>query len=169
MPKIYLDTAINPDRFVFKYSRSAGPGGQNINKVSTRVTLFFDITNCQELSETQKKRITKKLATRINKNGVIRVISQKHRTQNANKRAAIERLNKLINDALKKKVRRKKTTIPKRKKEKSAELLDTEENLRTIFGTKVIIKQKGRNGTIEIHWYSLDDLERLIEIINKRI
>ena len=107
------NAAIDPGQLVFKYSRSSGPGGQNVNKLNTRVTLFFDVTNCSTLSPSQKKRILNKLATRADKNGVVRVVSQKYRTQNANRRAAIERLTSLIADALKRKPRRRKTSVPK--------------------------------------------------------
>ncbi len=107
------NAAIDPGQLIFKYSRSSGPGGQNVNKLNTRVTLFFDVTNCATLSSSQKKRILNKLATRADKNGVVRVVSQKYRTQNANRRAAIERLTSLIADALKRKLRRRKTSVPK--------------------------------------------------------
>ncbi len=53
----------------------------------------------------------------------------------------------------------------KRKQEKSPEILESEESLRTALGTKVQIKQKGRRGSIEIHWYSFEDLERIMDII----
>ena len=67
---------IREDELVFKFSRSGGPGGQNVNKLNTRVTLFFDAANTMSLSDGQKKRILKRLATRADKNGVIRVVSQ---------------------------------------------------------------------------------------------
>ena len=92
--------------------RSSGSGGQNVNKVNTRVTLFFDAANCATLSDTQKQRILTKLAGRADKNGVIRVVSQKHRTQKANRSTATERLTGLLAEALKTPRRRKKTRIP---------------------------------------------------------
>ena len=75
---------ISEDKLIFKYSRSSGPGGQNVNKVNTRVTVFFDVAGCDKFSDSQKKRIFKRLATRIDKDGIIRVVSQKYRTQKAN-------------------------------------------------------------------------------------
>lgn len=98
--------------FVFKRSRSSGPGGQNVNKVNTRVTVFFDVSNCKTLSSVQKKRILKKLAGRADKNGVIHVASQRHRTQKANQNAAVERLTELLKKALTRKPVRKKTKVP---------------------------------------------------------
>jgi ribosome-associated protein len=118
MLEINDSTKINEDQLSFQYSRSSGPGGQNVNKLNTRVTLFFDVANCPDLSESQKGRILKKLSTRADKNGVLRVVCQKYRTQNANRRAAVERFTQLIADALKRKTPRRKISIPKWAKEK---------------------------------------------------
>ena len=63
------------EELVFRFSRSGGPGGQNVNKVNTRVTVFFDVAGSGRFSEVQRKRILKKLATRADKNGVVRVTS----------------------------------------------------------------------------------------------
>jgi ribosome-associated protein len=111
MIEITRDIFINEDELVFKVSRSSGPGGQNINKVNTRVMLFFDVANCGILSDWQKQRILTRLATRADKNGVLRVVSQKFRTQVANRRAAIERLQQLLTDALKTRPIRKKSKV----------------------------------------------------------
>jgi ribosome-associated protein len=112
MIEITCDTFINEDELVFKVSRSSGPGGQNINKVNTRVTLLFDVADCRSLSDWQKQRILARLASRSDKNGVLRVASQKFRTQGANRRAAVERLQQLLADALKTKPIRKKSKVP---------------------------------------------------------
>lgn len=111
MIEITSETSISEDELVFKASRSGGPGGQNVNKVNTRVTVFFDVPNCGSLSDVQKRRILTRLATRTDKNGVLRVVSQKHRTQKANRRAAVERLQQLLVDALKTRAVRKKTNV----------------------------------------------------------
>ena len=110
MIEITSNISISEDELVLKVSRSGGPGGQNVNKVNTRVTLFFDVGNCENLSDAQKRRILTRLRTRTDKNGVLRVVSQKHRTQKANRQAAVERLQRLLADALK--------TLPVRKKTK---------------------------------------------------
>jgi ribosome-associated protein len=109
---------ISESELVFTTSRSSGPGGQNVNKVNTRVTLFFDITGSQGFSEIQKARILKKLANRISRAGLIRVVSQRHRTQKANRNAAIERLVELLKAALKTNPPRKKTKVPFLEKQK---------------------------------------------------
>ena len=105
---------ISEDEFVFKASRSGGPGGQNVNKVNTRITLFFDVAGCAGLSYIQKRRILARLSTRADKNGIIRVVSQKYRTQKANRRPAVERLQELLREAVKTKPVRKKTRVPER-------------------------------------------------------
>jgi ribosome-associated protein len=114
MIEITKDIFIDEDQLVFKASRSGGPGGQNVNKVNTRVTLFFDVRGCEGLSGLQKQRILDRLSTRADKGGVIRVVSQKFRTQKANRSAALERLQQLLREALKTKHVRKKTKVPER-------------------------------------------------------
>jgi ribosome-associated protein len=115
---------IIPDsELIFKFSRSSGPGGQNVNKVSSKVTVLFDAANSKSFSDVQKQQILNRLSGRTDKNGVIRITSQKCRTQRANRNAAVERLKELLKDALKEKPLRKKTAMPghirqKRLKEK---------------------------------------------------
>jgi ribosome-associated protein len=121
MIEITAETCISENDLAFKASRSGGPGGQNVNKVNTRVTVFFDVINCQGLSDAQKRRILARLATRIDKNGLLRVISQKYRTQKANRRVAVERLGQLLADALKSRPARKKTKIPRAVNERRLE------------------------------------------------
>ena len=121
MIKIKDGIEISSEDIAFRFSRSSGPGGQNVNKVNTRVTVLFDAANCQSLSAFQKKRILGRLATRASKNGVIRVVSQRYRTQNANRQAALERLGELLNQALKKETVRKKTKVPMRVKRRRLE------------------------------------------------
>jgi len=104
--------SIREDELIFKASRSSGPGGQNVNKVNTRITLLFDVANCESFSDVQKRRILSRLATRADKNGLVRVASQKFRTQKANRRAAVERLQQLLAEVLKTRPVRKKTKIP---------------------------------------------------------
>jgi len=112
MIEIAQGICISEEELVFKASRSSGPGGQNVNKLSTRVTLFFDVANCSSLSEVHKRRILEKLAGRADKNGIIRVVSQKFRSQRANRQAAVERLIELLEAALKNRPPRIKTRVP---------------------------------------------------------
>jgi ribosome-associated protein len=109
---------IPEENLVFKFSRSGGPGGQNVNKVNTRVTVFFDVARCRRYSDEQKRRILKRLATRADKNGVVRVVCQRYRTQRANREGAVERLRELVRGALKKRRVRRKTKVPAYAREK---------------------------------------------------
>jgi ribosome-associated protein len=81
-------------------SRAGGPGGQNVNKVSTRVTVLFDVGASPSLSDRQRARIQDRLRTRIGRDGVLRVVSQRHRTQPQNREAAFARLAELLREAL---------------------------------------------------------------------
>lgn len=113
--------AIPEQELTFEYSRSSGPGGQNVNKVSTKVTLRFDVSASPSLSDDQRDRITHKLRTRITKDGVLRVTSQRHRTRRANQEAAVERFVELMREALARRRRRRRTRIPREAHERRME------------------------------------------------
>lgn len=97
--------------FQFLTSRSSGPGGQNVNKVNSKVELRFDVQNSSLLSDDQKDVLLKKLATKITSEGILSVVSQRDRSQLANKEDAIEKLYLLIEKALKP-VKPRKNTRP---------------------------------------------------------
>jgi ribosome-associated protein len=118
MIRITDQLSIPKDELKFATSRSSGPGGQHVNKVSTRVTLRFDLTNSPSLTADQKQRILDHLATRISKEGMLRVVSQKTRSQAANKEVALERFVELLQQALRRKPKRKAVTIPSAAKQK---------------------------------------------------
>jgi len=84
----------------FVASRSGGPGGQNVNKVSSRVTLRFDMERSASLDESQRVRIRRKLASRINKDGILQVSSQRTRSQDLNREDVTARFAELLRDAL---------------------------------------------------------------------
>jgi ribosome-associated protein len=100
MIKIDDKTYLDEQDLQFTASRSAGPGGQNVNKVETRITLRFDLEHNTTLSPEQKGLIRDRLATRLSKAGIISVSSQKMRSQLANRDAALDRLLELLQDAL---------------------------------------------------------------------
>lgn len=103
----------------FETARSSGPGGQHVNKTETKVTLVFDLDGSPVLSEEQKAVVHEQLASRISKEGALRISSQSSRSQRANREDAIERFAALLRDALTPKPDRKPTrTPPKAKRER---------------------------------------------------
>ena len=104
---------IDEQQLKFKTARSSGPGGQHVNKVSTAVTLCFDLGRCNDLTAAQKRILRRKLRSRISKAGILRVTSRKFRSQAANKRAVLNRFGELLNNALKPAKRRIPTKTPR--------------------------------------------------------
>jgi len=101
-------------------SRSGGPGGQNVNKVESRVTIEV-VVDALPIADEKKTRIREKLASRINKEGVLRVTSQSARSQLANRDHALDRLEELLRNALKEEKPRKKTKVSRAAKRKRAD------------------------------------------------
>jgi ribosome-associated protein len=88
------------EEFVFSASRSSGPGGQNVNKVSTRVELRFSVINTLIFSEDEKALILKKLRNKINKEGELLLVSQVGRSQSENKNLVVEKFYDIVARAL---------------------------------------------------------------------
>ena len=95
--------------FEFLTSRSSGPGGQNVNKVNTKVTLRFDVTNSQILTTEEKEIIKQKLITRLTTENVLILTSQEKRSQLQNKESVLAKFDKLLIKAFEKKKARKST------------------------------------------------------------
>jgi len=115
---INKEVEIARGELVFRYDRSSGPGGQNVNKLSTKVTLVFNVAGSESLSEPQKNRIMARLGTRISKAGEIMVVSQKSRSQSANKDDSVARLAALLAGALRVEKARRKTKPTRASKER---------------------------------------------------
>jgi len=95
--------------FTFSSSRSSGPGGQNVNKVNTKIELRFHVGNSAVLSELEKHKLEIALKTRINNEGELIIVSQNTRSQLKNKEEAIAKFYQLLEMALKPRKKRKAT------------------------------------------------------------
>lgn len=115
MAEIEIDdqVAIPEAELTFTTGPSSGPGGQNVNRVHTRATLSFDVANSPTLTDEQRRRLAERLGSRLTRRGVLRITSQRHRSQAANRKAAVERFADLLADALSEDPERRPTRVPK--------------------------------------------------------
>lgn len=126
-----------PDEEIrFTFSRSSGPGGQNVNKVNSKATLWFDLENSPSLSDYQKNLIRQRLANRISGEGVLQVVAMQHRTQKANREEALRRFAELLAAALLVKPSRKKTRIGAGIRERRLQAKKRRSQLKTSRGGK---------------------------------
>jgi len=101
----------------FRTSRASGPGGQHVNKASTKVEVLWDIGGTATLSEHEKVRIIEQLGRRVDAQGVLHVTADSSRSQSRNREMAIERLQRLVFDALRPPKPRTKTQVPRHSRE----------------------------------------------------
>ena len=106
------------DEFQFKASRSSGPGGQNVNKVSTKITLLFNVPLSSALTEDEKQLLISKWENQLTKEGVFQLQCDETRSQLKNKELAIKRFFVKLESALKKAKPRKETKVSRSVKEK---------------------------------------------------
>ncbi|HXH99000.1 MAG TPA: aminoacyl-tRNA hydrolase [Sphingobacteriaceae bacterium] len=98
---------------VFKTSRSGGKGGQNVNKVASKVEINFNVQSSELFSEDEKKLLLSRFANRLSVHNSIRVVSQEDRSQLSNKHTAIKKLYFILSRALQVDIPRK-VTKPKK-------------------------------------------------------
>lgn len=106
-----MDFKIILSELIIKATRSSGKGGQNVNKVSSRIQLFFDVTNSSGISEEERIHILHKLRSKLSEKGILQIDVQADRSQLVNKRIAIKKLEEVITNALKKNKKRIKTSV----------------------------------------------------------
>ncbi|HXZ68915.1 MAG TPA: alternative ribosome rescue aminoacyl-tRNA hydrolase ArfB [Alphaproteobacteria bacterium] len=106
--KIAIDEREIEERFI----RASGPGGQNVNKLSSAVQLRFDVRHSASLPDPLRARLAKLAGRRLTKDGILVITAQRHRTQEANRRDAKERLVDLIARAAEVPAKRRKTRPP---------------------------------------------------------
>lgn len=114
MLEINLKTRIDESELDFETSRSSGPGGQNVNKVETKVTLLWNVDASTALDDKRRALIRERCAGRINKEGLLRVSSQLHRTQAKNREAVVERFIEILRKALFQDAPRRPMKVPRR-------------------------------------------------------
>lgn len=115
MRKITASLLLN--ELVFTTSRSGGPGGQNVNKVNSRVTLHFDVQGSQILTAEEKLTLLQKLSSRITREGLLIVNAQETRSQLQNKEAVVGKFDQIMAKAFEKKKARKATKPSKSAKQ----------------------------------------------------
>jgi ribosome-associated protein len=113
--------AIDESEISESFVRASGPGGQNVNKVSSAVQLRFDVRQSRSLPNDVAVRLMKLAGSRLTKDGVIVITAQEHRQQERNRAEARERLFDLIRQAAVRPTVRRKTKVPKGEKKKRLE------------------------------------------------
>ena len=108
-----MDFTIPDDEIVLRASRSSGPGGQHVNTSATRVEARWSVRDSPSLSEDDRTWLLQRLAGRLDRAGVLRVVSSEQRSQLQNRAAAVRRLRELVAEALVRPTRRRKTKPPK--------------------------------------------------------
>ena len=109
------------DELTFSFSRSGGPGGQNVNKVNSKVTLRWDVKASTHISDELRATLLQKLSNRITSSGVLVITEQASRSQHQNKESALKNLGALLQRAQKTKKKRKATKPTKAAKQKRLE------------------------------------------------
>ncbi len=113
-----MDKSIIASEFSFKAVRSSGAGGQNVNKVSSKVVFTFDLVNSKGLTDDEKTLLQTKIATKLTQEGILILTTEEDRSQLKNKEKVIKKCFKLLENALIIPKERKETKIPRSVKEK---------------------------------------------------
>ncbi|MBI4861758.1 MAG: aminoacyl-tRNA hydrolase [Candidatus Riflebacteria bacterium] len=97
VPLVINESLVIPDELiVVQASRSGGPGGQNVNKVSSRVELFFDLASWPDLPQDARERLRSRAGRKVSRDGVLRLVCQRSRDQQANREACLAELKELV-------------------------------------------------------------------------
>lgn len=113
-----MDKEILLSELKFKAVRSSGVGGQNVNKVSSKVVLSFDLANSLGLNHEEKELLLTKISTKLTQENILILTSEEDRSQLKNKEVVIKKFLKVIENGLKIPKERKETKIPRAVKEK---------------------------------------------------
>ncbi len=121
MHRVTDNITLDDSELIESFVRSSGPGGQNVNKVSSAVQLRFDARQSRALPNDVAIRLMQLAGRRLTKDGVIVILAQSHREQERNRAEARERLFELIREAAVPPVPRRATKVPKSQKKKRVE------------------------------------------------
>lgn len=121
MIRITDHIAIKDDELIESFIRSSGPGGQNVNKLSTAVQLRFDVRHSPSLTDEVRARLARLAGKRLTREGVLVITAQSHRTQERNRAAAFDRLVALIREAAVRPVPRRPTKPTKASRQRRLE------------------------------------------------
>jgi ribosome-associated protein len=134
---ITSDISIPLSEIKFSFSRSSGPGGQNVNRVATRVELRFDIKHSTSFNEEQREILLHRLVRRIDTRGVLHLSAQDSRSQWTNRQMVLQRFRDALMHALiptKKRTRTQPTTGSKERRLKEKKLQSAQKKSRKLTG-----------------------------------
>jgi ribosome-associated protein len=121
MIQVTAQIAIDEREIEESFVRSSGPGGQNVNKLSTAVQLRFDVRNSPSLPGDVRARLERLSGSRLTRDGVLVIIAQSHRTQGRNRQDALDRLLDLIRQAAVRPIKRRPTRPTRASRERRIE------------------------------------------------
>ena len=121
MIRITDHIALDESELVESFIRASGPGGQNVNKLSTAVQLRFDVRHSPSLTDEVRARLERLAGRRLTRDGVLVITAQSHRTQERNRADALERLTELIREAAVRPVPRRPTKPTRASKQRRLE------------------------------------------------
>jgi ribosome-associated protein len=136
MYRITDTISIDDAELIESFVRASGPGGQNVNKVSSAVQLRFDVRQSPSLPNDVAVRLMRLAGKRLTKEGVIVIVAQQHRDQTRNRADARERLFELIRQAAVRPVQRRVTKVPKAQKRKRIEGKRHRSAIKSLRGSK---------------------------------
>ena len=136
MIRVTDSISIDDNELTEDFVRSSGPGGQNVNKLSTAVQLRFDLRHSPSLPNDVALRLMRLAGSRLTKEGVLVITAQRHRTQERNRQDARDRLIEMVRQAAVVPVKRRKTKPTKASREKRLESKKRRGNIKGLRRTK---------------------------------